>query len=148
MRLRRARLDERAALEALQLRASTHLPDYREVLLAKPEVIALPDAQIIGGHVQVAERDGVVLGFAVVLPTSDGHAELDSLFVEPEHWGRGVGRALVRWAVTYAARCGGTVLQVVANPGAVAFYEACEFSVIGEVKTQFDMAPLMQRPLA
>jgi|SRR5436190_6663475 len=51
--------------------------------------------QIAAGCVFVAERDGVIAGFATVVPRSDGGAELDTLFVEPHLWKQGIGRRLV-----------------------------------------------------
>jgi hypothetical protein len=48
--VRRAIPDERAALEALQRRASLVWEDYREALLAHPDAIALPIEQIESGR--------------------------------------------------------------------------------------------------
>src|SRR6476659_7586312 len=93
--VRPARLDEQTMLESLQLRASLSNPGDRDALLANPDAIALPIEQIAEGCVFVAERDGVVFGFAAVLPRPDGGAELDALFVEPHLWKTGVGRRLV-----------------------------------------------------
>jgi GNAT superfamily N-acetyltransferase len=85
---------ERSSLEALQWRASLANSGDRDALLANPDAIALPIEQIADGHVLVAERHGVIVGFAAVLPRPDGNAELDALFVEPSFWKRGVGRLL------------------------------------------------------
>jgi hypothetical protein len=73
-----------------QWRASLGNPGDRDALLANPDAIALPIEQIAAGCVFVAERDGVVAGFAAVVPRPDGGAELDALFVEPplEAWHR------------------------------------------------------------
>ena len=85
---------ERAALEDLQRRASLMWDAYRTYLLASPEAIELPLAQLRDGQVRVAELGGQVAGFSALLPR-DGFSELDGLFVEPEFWGRGIGRALI-----------------------------------------------------
>jgi GNAT superfamily N-acetyltransferase len=143
--LRPARADERKALEALQLRASIAHPDYRDVLLANPGVIVLPDEQIAAGQVIVAEDEDGVRGFAVVLPRDDGQAELDGLFVEPDRWRGGVGRRLVEWAEGYAASFGASRLCVIANPTALDFYRAVGFVQTGEAVTQFDTAPVMEK---
>ena len=81
--IRRATVGERETLEALQRRASLVNAAYREQLLAHPEAIHLPAAHIEAGGTVVAEIDGAVAGFAVVLALPDGGAELDGLFVEP-----------------------------------------------------------------
>ena len=46
----------------------------------------------------VAEVDGRIIGFVGVGPSRDeaGHAELYTIYVEPEHIGTGVGRALMQ----------------------------------------------------
>ena len=137
--LRRARPDERRALEDLQWRASLELPDYRRQLIADPDAVHLPPAQIANGQVIVAEIDGSVAGFAAVVG-----GELDGLFVEPDLWGRGVGRALIEEA-THEARRRGLALKVIANPSVRRFYEMCGFSSEGEVQTRFGPAIRMTK---
>ena len=132
--LRLARPEEHAELEELQRRASLELPGYRAQLLANPDAIHLPPAQIANGQVIVAEWDGIVVGFAAVVG-----GELDGLFVEPDMWGQGIGRTLID-AATHEARQRGLTLAVIANPSARRFYENCGFSVEGETETRFGPA--------
>jgi GNAT superfamily N-acetyltransferase len=129
--LRLARREEHDELEELQRRASLELPEYRDQLIADPEAIYLPEAQIANGQVIVAELDHEIAGFAAVVG-----GELDGLFVEPDLWGRGIGRALAE-AATHEARRRGLALTVIANPRARRFYEHCGFAVEGEVQTRF-----------
>ncbi|MBS0642285.1 MAG: GNAT family N-acetyltransferase [Proteobacteria bacterium] len=139
-RVRRAEGRERGLLEALQLRASLVLTDYRDALLRNPDAIDLPVDQIDAGHVYVFERDDMVIGFVVVLPRADGQADLDGLFVEPDHWRSGVGRRLVQAAQAVAANRGASQLYVVASPQAQAFYEAYGFRACGVEQTRFGVA--------
>ena len=137
--LRLAVPDEHDELEELQRRASLELPEYRDQLIANPHAIYLPEGQIANGQVIVAELDGEVAGFAAVVG-----GELDGLFVEPDLWGHGVGRALVD-AATHEARNRGLALKVIANPRARRFYEHCGFSVEGEAQTRFGPALRMTK---
>jgi len=137
--LRLARPEEHEELEELQRRASLELEDYREDLLAHPDAIHLPPAQIANGQVIVAEFDGEIAGFAAVVG-----GELDGLFVEPDLWGGGIGRALVN-AAAHQARRKGLSLTVVANPTARGFYESCGFMVEGEEQTRFGPGLRMSR---
>jgi GNAT superfamily N-acetyltransferase len=137
--IRLARPEEREVLEELQRRASLANPVDRPHLEAHPDAIHLPPAQIANGQVFVAELDGRVAGFAAVVS-----GELDGLFVEPELWRRGIGRALVDEA-THVARRKGFTLTVIANPAAREFYERCGFSVEGEAKTRFGPGLRMSR---
>ena len=137
--LRLAKPEEHQALEELQRRSSLEFPDYRDQLLANPDAIHLPPAQIANGQVIVAEFAGEVVGFAAVVGN-----ELDGLFVEPEMWGGGIGRALLD-AAAHQARLRGLSLTVLANPSARGFYESCGFSVEGEEQTRFGLALRMSR---
>ena len=139
LHLRLAEPGERAELEELQRRASLELPEYRAQLLANPDAIHLPPAQIANGQVIVAELDGEIAGFAAVVA-----GELDGLFVEPDLWGCGIGKALVETAI-HEARLSGMTLKVTASPSARHFYESCGFSVEGEERTRFGPALRMSR---
>ena len=137
--LRLARLEEHDALEELQRRASLQLKEFRKQLLANPDAIHLPPAQIANGQVIVAELDGEVAGFAALVG-----GELDGLFVEPDLWRRGIGRALVN-AAAHEARRKGLTLTVIANPGVRLFYESCGLTIEGETQTRFGPALKMSR---
>ena len=137
--LRIAEPHEHDELEDLQRRASLELPEYRDQLLDNPEAIHLPLAQLANGQVIVAEVDGEIAGFAALVA-----GELDGLFVEPDLWGLGIGKALVD-AATHEARRKGFTLSVIANPRARGFYERCGFSVEGDEQTRFGPALRMTK---
>jgi GNAT superfamily N-acetyltransferase len=144
---RPALVSERQALEDLQRRASLNNPNDREALLANPDAIELPLEQIVAGHVFVVERDGVTLGFAAVIPREDGNSELDALFVEPDSWKQGLGRALIEHCAEVARQRGSAALHVIGNPHADGFYRACGFEQIGTIDTRFGIGLLFRRPL-
>ena len=144
--IRFGRPDERAALEELQRRASLMWDEYRPYLLANPDVIELPLAQLRGNRVRVAEAQGRVAGFAALLP-KDGFCELDGLFVEPQLWGRGIARALVADALALVRARGDRAIETVANPRAEGFYVKQGFTVMGRAETQFGPANRMQLPV-
>jgi GNAT superfamily N-acetyltransferase len=145
--IRRARIDEQALLESLQRRASLNNPGDRDALLANPGAISLPIEQIAADCVFVAEREGVIEGFAAVLARPDGEAELDALFVEPHLWKRGIGRRLVEHVADIARGRAASLIHVIGNPHAERFYTSCGFRVTGIVETQFGPGLNMQRLL-
>jgi GNAT superfamily N-acetyltransferase len=134
-------------LEALQRRASLGNPGDRDALLANPDAIALPIEQIAAGCVFVAEHDGVVAGFAAVVPRRDNDAELDALFVEPQLWKQGIGRRLVDHVSEVARDRAASFLHVIGNPHAEGFYLSCGFTVTGAVVTRFGVGLTMRRTL-
>ena len=145
--IRPAVISERKELEDLQRRASlTNIGD-RDALLAHPDAIELPPEQIAAGAVFVCEQNGVIAGFAALLPRDDGGAELDALFVEPSLRRRGIARSLVEHCAEVARSHGSTFLHVVGNPHAEDFYIACGFKLTGTAETRFGPGLLMRRLL-
>jgi len=145
--IRLAAPSERAALEDLQRRAALANPGDRAALLAHPEAIALPLSQIEDGLVFVAGPPEQPLGFSAVLPRPDGNFDLDGLFVDPNLWRGGLGRALVERAALHALEHGASVLHVVGNPHAEGFYLRCGFRQTDISQTQFGTGLLMELAL-
>lgn len=138
---------ERQALEDLQRRAALAYDIYRPALLANPGAIHLPPSQLEEQRVRVAEERGTVLGFSVVLSRGEV-CELDGLFVEPQHWRRGIGRALMEDAFALGRAGGAWMIEVTANPQAEGFYDRLGFTRSGLVTTSFGIASKMRRPLS
>jgi GNAT superfamily N-acetyltransferase len=147
MRIRPATTTEGPALEDLQRRSSDVWAQYREQLAAHPDAIELPQETIDNGWVRVAVgEDGGRVGFSVVIPGEAEVHELDGLFVEPDHMGQGVGRALVEDAAVRASAGGAECIEVTAGP-AQGFYEKVGFRLLGPVQTRFGPAVRMRREL-
>lgn len=125
-------------LEDVQRRASLVWEEYRDDLLAHPEVIEVPLRDIEAGNVRVAIGSVRVLGFASLIPGRiDGAAELDGLFVDPAFMRRGIGRTLVNDVLALARSRGCRRIEVTANPRALEFYLKMGFIDDGVEKTQF-----------
>jgi N-acetylglutamate synthase-like GNAT family acetyltransferase len=145
--IRLAVASEREELEALQLRSSLNNPGDRDALLANPDAIVLPAEQIAAAQVFIAEIDSKIVGFAAVLPRTDGETELDGLFVEPNIWRHGIGRSLVDRCGDHAIANSSTALYVIGNPHAKGFYEACGFESLSVSRTRFGAGSLMRKKL-
>jgi GNAT superfamily N-acetyltransferase len=135
MRLRRARPDDAEAIERIRVRGWQVA--YRNVF--PPEEL---DAMAIDwsrwyerlshpelGHACfVADEEAAVIGWATVGPSTypDGLGELHGLYVDPERWGHGAGRALlVRAEAELAATWRDAVLWTLEeNPRTRRFYES------------------------
>jgi GNAT superfamily N-acetyltransferase len=134
--LRTAVADDLPVLRDVFRRASLGNPGDAEVLLAHPEALVLPDAEVLAGRTRVAVTDeGTVVGFVTVL--GDGPVrELEDLFVDPEAQRHGIGAELVADAVSRARADGATRLEVTGNPHAARFYARVGFERDGEVRTE------------
>jgi GNAT superfamily N-acetyltransferase len=113
--IRRATVQDAPALDRLNVRLlqaayGGQLPDER---LERPEERAAGWERGLRRDrtqdpVLVAEEAGRVVGFAVVGPARDpeGAGELCAINVDPDHWGTGVGSALLAAAQAELARLG------------------------------------------
>ena len=84
---------------------------------ADRRVLDDPDAHILapGGHILMAERDGVVIGCCALIRESDDVFELAKMAVAPAAQGQGVGVMLGRAALEHARRSGATRVELVTN---------------------------------
>jgi ribosomal protein S18 acetylase RimI-like enzyme len=92
-----------------------------------------------GWSTLVAQEHGRVLGFASLGPSRDepGVGELYAIYVDPDRWSRGAGRALIaaveaRLAETYGVA---TLWVLEANDRARRFYEAAGWRTDGARQT-------------
>jgi GNAT superfamily N-acetyltransferase len=141
--IRKGQLDDLDAVRDVYRRSSLSNEGDRDALLARPEILELSERPIAQGRTQVAVVGDRVVGFATT--SRRGSAlELDSLFVDPDHMRRGVGRALVLDAAAAAQRRGLSRIEVTANQHAVGFYTHAGFVAIGTVDSALGPAPRME----
>lgn len=129
--LRAARADELEALTYLCLRSKAVWGYDRTFMDACRDELTLTQEDLRTTRLQVAERDGRVIGVAQVV-AEGATAYLEKLFVEPGQMRVGAGRTLFEWARAAAAELRATHLTIVADPGAAPFYRrmgACDAGV-------------------
>jgi ribosomal protein S18 acetylase RimI-like enzyme len=115
--------------EALERMPADGGSDYWAHLLANPP----PRSATL-----VAEAEGSVAGFASVgAARGEDSGELYAIYVDPTHWGAGLGRALLQQAELRLAEAGFSeaILWVLDdNPRARRFYEAAGWETDGGSK--------------
>jgi len=121
--IRRARLDEYDFLTGLAFRSKAYW-GYHESFMAavKSELEVRPEKFQPDFHVYILEEDGERLGFCSLIPTGRETIEMEDLFVEPSHIGKGCGKTLWDYAVNLAGELGFMTLTLTADPNAEAFY--------------------------
>ncbi len=145
IRIRSAVPADLPALRGIFRRSSLSNDGDREVLLANPEVLELPDDGVTGARTRVAvAADGAVLGFVTGLPLDGSVLELEDLFVDPGWMRKGVARRLLADLIATARLDGVACIQVTANPHADAFYRSVGFVDLHETETRFGPVARMQ----
>ncbi|MEQ9004859.1 MAG: GNAT family N-acetyltransferase, partial [Pseudomonadales bacterium] len=124
MDIRPARADEADALSDLARRAKAHWGYDQAFLDACRDELTYTAEEVGAGGFFVADDDGEVRGFYALAKVSPTAMELDAVFVEPAHIGRGYGRALLEHALAEAGRHDEIERLVIqADPHAAEFYE-------------------------
>jgi GNAT superfamily N-acetyltransferase len=113
--LRAARTDEAALLSDLALRPKGYWGYDHAFLDACRAELTLAPEDVKAQRVTVADRDGRVVGF-YALAGAPPEGTLEDLFVEPDHIGSGVGRALWEHAIDAARALGFARITLEADP--------------------------------
>jgi N-acetylglutamate synthase-like GNAT family acetyltransferase len=121
LRLRAARIDELAALTELCLRSKAVWGYDEAFMRACRTELALAPRDLQTSRIQIAERDGKIIGVAQIAVAGTG-ASLEKLFVEPDILRSGAGRRLFEWAAAAAREQGARTLTIEADPDAAPFY--------------------------
>jgi len=75
------------------------------------------------------------------LVLSGSLAELEHMWIKPEHMGNGVGRALFKQVVARAKSLDARAVELSADPNAEGFYRRMGATRIGEVRSEIEGQP-------
>ena len=125
--LRAGRPEEARDLSALCLRSKAYWGYDDAFLRACAAELAVEPGPLL----RVAEVEGRAAGVVEISVAGD-LADLEKLFVDPPWIGRGLGGALLAWAVGAAREAGASGLRIEADPGAVPFYVSRGAEIVGE----------------
>ena len=95
-----------------------------------------------------ADWNGEPVGFYTIVETAEG-LELDHLFLHPDHFGHGIGDALLRHAMACARENGADALRIVSDPNAETFYAKYGAERVDMVPSQPEgrKLPLLRLPV-
>jgi GNAT superfamily N-acetyltransferase len=150
--IRPARPGEAAFLTALCIRSKAHWGYDSAFMEAAAKLLRIDESEIGAGGVLVALTAEVPCGLAAIMPLRRPRwCELSHLFVAPESFGRGIGRALFEAAVARAAAWDADHVSILSDPNAAAFYtklgaRRCGEAPSGVVRNR--MLPLFEFPVA
>ena len=132
VQIRRAQADEARVLTDIAHAAKRHW-NYPEDWIEqwKFDLTITPDF-ISENEVFVALIDGEIGGCCALVLT-ETLAEIEHMWIRPEHMGHGIGRALFEHARDRARERLAHLLELSADPNAEGFYERMGLKSVGEV---------------
>src|SRR5438309_9772711 len=138
--IRRARPDEAGTLTEIAHAAKRHW-GYPENWIEhwKDDLTITPD--FIAKHEVYVAMIGDDIAGCCALVIDDAQAELEHMWVKPEHIGIGVGKALFTHVAGRARDLDLGVLEISADPNAEGFYQRLGATRIGDVRSEMEGQP-------
>lgn len=133
MRTRDAFPAEASYLSALAIRSKATWGYSAEFMSAcLHELTILPESiDSDDAHYVVALVDEAVVGYYSLEAMLGGEIDLSGLFVDPDHIGTGIGKALIEKAKCHAASLGAVKINIQSDPHAEHFYRAAGGLITG-----------------
>jgi N-acetylglutamate synthase-like GNAT family acetyltransferase len=140
LHIRRAKPDEADVLTEIAHAAKRHwgypenwIREWKSDLTITPEFI-------VTNEMYVATNGQEIVG-CCALVFNGSLAELEHMWIRPEHIGASVGRALFLHVKERAAKLNIPALELSADPNAERFYERMGATRIGEVRSEIEGKP-------
>lgn len=132
--IRAAQPRECRLLSELAFRSKAYWGYSDEFMEAARAELTVSERDVTGERVSfwIAEYKERVVGFIALAQVVNDACRLESLFVEPDCIGKGVGRLLVEFAKSYAKDSGARALHLQSDPNAMPFYLAVGGVQVGE----------------
>ena len=139
-RIRPALDDDAEALTKIAHDAKRHWGYPERWITRWHDDLTITPSYVTSNRVFVAEVEGVAVGFYALVNQGE-RAELDHMWVAPEHIGTGVGKELFLHAMTDAASRDIGEIQITSDPHAEGFYRKMGAYRIGETISELDGQP-------
>ncbi len=140
IQIRRAKPDEADVLTEIAHAAKRHwgypenwIEDWKDDLTITPDFLTT-------NEMYMAVAGGEIAG-CCALVMRDSLAELEHMWIRPEHMGNGVGRALFKQVVARAKSLDARAVELSADPNAEGFYRRMGATRIGEVRSEIEGQP-------
>ncbi|SHG70739.1 GNAT family N-acetyltransferase [Marivita hallyeonensis] len=135
------------ALSDLCMRSKAYWGYDTDFMEACRDVLRITQAHL--AQLIAVIRDGAGFAGIAVVDVSGPQADLDKLFVCPDHMGRSIGTALIHWAKTEARQAGHAKMLIESDPAAAPFYQKHGAIQIGEAPSEAipgRFLPLLEMP--
>jgi N-acetylglutamate synthase-like GNAT family acetyltransferase len=140
IQIRRARPEEADTLTKLAHVAKRHWGYPEDWIEHWKDDLTITREFIIRNETFVATIGEEIVGCCAIV-LNDSLAELEHMWIKPEHMGAGVGRTLLLHAKHRAVNLKVSALELSADPNAEGFYRRMGATRIGEVRSEIEGQP-------
>ena len=133
--LRPASLDDAERLTKIAFESKAYWGYSAEFMEACRAELRVSAETLNANPYTVFEVDGKIVGFHVLAPLSETEIELDALFLDPAHIGKGTGRLLMEDAIKKARTTGASKMIIQSDPNAEPFYTAFGATLISQTES-------------
>ena len=140
LQIRRAKPDEAAVLTEIAHAAKRHW-GYPENWIQHWQADLTITPEFIDANEMYVALDGAEIVGCCAIAVNESMAELEHMWIRPEHMGKGVGQALFLHVKERAATLQIPALELSADPNAEGFYERMGATRIGEVRSEIEGKP-------
>lgn len=132
--IRKAKIEEAHLLSDIALKSKAFWGYSAEFMAACKEELTVTQEKIKSKAFSywVYEHENSILGFYAIEKISSEVAELEAIFVSPESIGKGIGKALMDHAISFARSSEAASLRIQSDPNAKEFYLTAGASIVGE----------------
>lgn len=136
--IREAVSDDASFLSSLAIRSKAYWGYSTEFMDACIDELSVSPAYIenCDFHYVVAVVNKEIVGFYELEGLSGDEIELGALFVDPDHIGTGIGKALIERAKSHAVNLGARKLNIQGDPNAKKFYRSAGGVPTGSKKSE------------
>jgi N-acetylglutamate synthase-like GNAT family acetyltransferase len=147
LKIRRASTEDHAALTRLAHDAKRHWGYPEHWIKHWEAALTITPQYLEANHVFLSEDGDNILGFYALVLNQD-RAELDHMWVSPDHMGSGVGKALFVHAMRAAKGQNISEVEILSDPNAEDFYKKMGAYRTGESASEIDGQPRVLPRLA
>jgi N-acetylglutamate synthase-like GNAT family acetyltransferase len=140
LHIRRANPDEADALTEIAHAAKRHW-GYPENWIEHWKDDLTITSEFIADHETFVAVAGEEIVGCCALVLSESMAELEHLWIKPEHIGAGVGRALFLHTTERARNLGLPALEISSDPNAEGFYQRLGATRTGDIQSEIEGTP-------
>jgi GNAT superfamily N-acetyltransferase len=118
----KAQPEDAKTLTGIAMAAKRHWGYPENWMMKWQEILTVPPACISANTVYKAVRDGVIIGFYVMINTHE-QLELKHMWVHPDEMGNGVGKQLMMHVIRQAAKTDHLNMEIESDPNAEGFFK-------------------------